>query len=203
MHYEVEVERNSIRSGRLTVQGIMTILRDQDTPRGDFIFYADRLSTLVVEKALSFIPYQGKSVRTPVGIEYEGMETIEKVRPASFALREAPLHLNVQQHLSSPAQQFDPAEGACGADGQEVVGISILRSGGPFSHGLRRVIRDVPIGSMLIQSDPRTGEPLLLRTDLPPSIKSQESSGRVRVLLLDSQMGTGAAASMSRCYHWS
>jgi uridine kinase len=48
---------------------------------------------------------------------------------------------------------------------------------------------------MLIQSDPRTGEPLLLSTDLPHSIKSQESSGNVRVLLLDSQMGTGAAAS--------
>jgi uridine kinase len=58
----------------------MTILRDQNTSRGDFIFYADRLSTLVVEKALSFIPYQAKTVRTPVGIDYTGMETIEKVR---------------------------------------------------------------------------------------------------------------------------
>jgi uridine kinase len=75
--------------------------------------------------------------------------------------------------------------------------VSILRSGGPFSHGLRRVIRDVPIGAMLIQSDPRTGEPLLLRTDLPPSVRSVETSKNVRVLLLDSQMGTGAAASES------
>ena len=99
----MEVERNSIRAGRLTVQGIMTILRDQDTPRGDFIFYADRLSTLVVEKALSFIPYQGKSVRTPVGIEYEGMETIEKVRPTSLALRQASLRLYPNRPLSPQA----------------------------------------------------------------------------------------------------
>jgi uridine kinase len=41
---------------------------------------------------------------------------------------------------------------------------------------------------MLIQSDPKTGEPLLLSSDLPPSIKSQDSSGGVRVLLLDSQV---------------
>ena len=71
---------------------------------------------------------------------------------------------------------------------KEVVGISILRSGGPFSHGLRRVLRDVPIGAMLIQSDPKTGEPLLLSSDLPQSVKSGQSCENVRVLLLDSQV---------------
>ncbi len=71
---------------------------------------------------------------------------------------------------------------------QVLVGISILRSGGPFSQGLRRVIRDVPIGAMLIQSDPKTGEPLLLSSSLPECIKSSELSGNVRVLLLDSQV---------------
>jgi hypothetical protein len=29
----------------------------------------------------------------------------------------------------------------------------------PFSHGLRRVIRDVPLGSLLIQSDPARASP--------------------------------------------
>ena len=71
---------------------------------------------------------------------------------------------------------------------QPLVGISILRSGGPFSHGLRRVIRDVQIGAMLIQSDPKTGEPLLLSSDLPQCIKQSKTSGSVRVLLLDSQV---------------
>ncbi|CAD6574002.1 MAG: Uridine kinase [Tremellales sp. Tagirdzhanova-0007] len=136
--------------------GIMTILRDQNTERGDFIFYADRLSTLVVEKALELIPYRDKTVKAPTGASFQGFEKTA----------------------------------------EELVGISILRSGGPFSHGLRRVIRDVPIGAMLIQSDPKTGEPLLLSSDLPQSIKSGQSEN-VRVLLLDSQMGTGAAAMMA------
>nr|XP_018261748.1 uridine kinase [Kwoniella dejecticola CBS 10117]OBR83906.1 uridine kinase [Kwoniella dejecticola CBS 10117] len=136
--------------------GIMTILRDKTTDRGEFIFHADRLSTIVVERALSLIPCQPKTVKTPLGIDYEGL-----------------------------------------ARDDRLVGISILRSGGPFSHGLRRVIRDVPIGAMLIQSDPRTGEPLLLKSDLPSSIKSRDTSGEVKVLLLDSQMGTGAAAMMA------
>lgn len=60
-------------------QGIMTILRDETTERGDFIFYADRLSTLIVEKGLSLIPYQDKSVKTPVGLTYDGVEAKEKV----------------------------------------------------------------------------------------------------------------------------
>ncbi|WRT68654.1 uridine kinase [Kwoniella shivajii] len=136
--------------------GIMTILRDQSTDRGEFIFHADRLSTIVVEKALTLIPCETKTVRTPLGIDYEGSATDDRL-----------------------------------------VGISILRSGGPFSHGLRRVIRDVPIGAMLIQSDPKTGEPLLLKTDLPSSVKTRETSGEVKILLLDSQMGTGAAALMA------
>lgn len=72
--------------------------------------------------------------------------------------------------------------------------MTILRSGGPFSHGLRRVIRDVPLGSMLIQSDPKTGEPLLLSTSLPDSLHSQADAKTKQVFLLDSQMGTGAAA---------
>lgn len=63
---------------------------------------------------------------------------------------------------------------------------------------------------MLIQSDPKTGEPLLLSSTLPECVKSAATSKDVRVLLLDSQvrwhircahavadaqMGTGAAAS--------
>jgi uridine kinase len=54
-------------------QGIMTILRDRETERGDFIFYADRLSTLIVEKALTLLPHRPISVRTPVGVSYTGL----------------------------------------------------------------------------------------------------------------------------------
>jgi uracil phosphoribosyltransferase len=51
----------------------MTILRDQSTERGDFIFYADRLSTLIVEKALTILPQQSRTVHTPVGCPYDGV----------------------------------------------------------------------------------------------------------------------------------
>lgn len=46
---------------------------------------------------------------------------------------------------------------------------------------------------MLIQSDPRTGEPLLLNSTLPDCIKSGEQSKNVRVLLLDSQVSSACA----------
>jgi uracil phosphoribosyltransferase len=51
----------------------MTILRDRETKRGDFIFFADRLSTLIVEKALTLLPHQRKSVQTPLGLPFEGL----------------------------------------------------------------------------------------------------------------------------------
>jgi uridine kinase len=52
----------------------------------------------------------------------------------------------------------------------------------------------VPLGALLIQSDPHTGEPLLLNMSLPQSLHSGHTAKNAQVLLLDSQMGTGAAA---------
>ena len=74
------------------------------------------------------------------------------------------------------------------------MGVTILRSGGPFSHGLRRVVRDVPLGAMLIQSDPKTGEPILMSLDLPHCVKDQTRSRGVRALLLDSQVSSSRIA---------
>ncbi|ODN85473.1 uridine kinase [Cryptococcus wingfieldii CBS 7118] len=136
--------------------GIMTILRDRTTSREEFIFHIDRLSTIIVEKALALIPCTPKTIKTPQQNVYPGV-----------------------------------------AQTKNLVGISILRSGLPFSQGLRRVVRDIPIGGILIQSDPKTGEPLLLKSDLPHCVKSKETSGDVKCLLLDSLMGTGAAAVMA------
>ncbi|BEJ15613.1 hypothetical protein CspHIS471_0502180 [Cutaneotrichosporon sp. HIS471] len=137
--------------------GIMTILRNANTKRGEFVFYADRLSTLIVEAALADLLRQPKDIRTANGVSFHGVD----------------------------------------GDDSSIVGVSILRSGGPFANGLRRVIRDVPLGSMLIQSEPKSGEPLLLNLKLPLSLHSREKAGSMQVLLLDSQMGTGAAALMA------
>ncbi len=58
------------------------------------------------------------------------------------------------------------------------------------------MIRDVQLGSLLIQSDPRTGEPLLFHCSFPDCIKDPSRSSDAIVFLLDSQVGTGAAALM-------
>lgn len=77
-------------------------------------------------------------------------------------------------------------------------GVSILRSGASLEKGLRRVVRDVPVGSVLIQSDAKTGEPLLYQVALPEVLTTSfESAAKSTVLLLDSQIGTGAAALMA------
>jgi uracil phosphoribosyltransferase len=69
-----------------------------------------------------------------------------------------------------------------------VCGVSILRSGGPLERGMQRVIRDVAIGSLLIQSDAKTGEPLLLHVLLPIRIRHRHLAKDTWVFLLDAQV---------------
>ncbi|KXN84721.1 Uridine-cytidine kinase-like 1 [Leucoagaricus sp. SymC.cos] len=122
------------------LKGILTILRDKSCSRQDFIFFVDRLSTLLVEHALAHLPYLPRS---------------------------------------------------------HICGVCIQRSGGALERGFRRVIRDVPIGSLLIQSDAATGEPMCLQVMLPIYIRYRHMAENTWVFLLDAQIGTGAAAFMS------
>jgi uracil phosphoribosyltransferase len=46
-----------------------TIIRDARTPKNDFVFFADRLSRLVVEAGLGHLPFRDKSVITPTGVQ--------------------------------------------------------------------------------------------------------------------------------------
>ncbi|GJJ08316.1 hypothetical protein Clacol_002527 [Clathrus columnatus] len=139
------------------LEGIYTILRDKNTTRGDFIFYADRLSTYLAEMAMELLPFKPKSVETPVGAISHGKE------------------------LDAPF----------------ICGISVLRSGGSLERGLRRVLRDVAIGSLLIQTEPKSGEPLLLHAMLPNCVKFRHIAETSWVFLLDAQIGTAAAAMMA------
>ncbi|KAI0635823.1 armadillo/beta-catenin/plakoglobin [Trametes polyzona] len=139
------------------LQGIYTILRDSTTSREDFIFFTDRLSTYLSEKAMEFLPFKARKVITPVDVPYSGKQ------------------LSVEH----------------------VCGVSILRSGGPLEQGLRRVIQDIRMGSLLIQSEVHTGEPLLLHAMLPVCIRQRELAKNSFVFLLDAQIGTGAAAFMA------
>ncbi|TFK75223.1 armadillo/beta-catenin/plakoglobin [Pluteus cervinus] len=139
------------------VQGILTILRSKDTSRQDFIFFADRLSTILVECALQHLSYIPNTVVTPVGAKYTGKKL----------------------------------------DSDSVCGVSILRSGGVLERGFRRSINNVPIGSVLVQSDVSTGEPLLLHAMLPAAVRFRHLAEHAWVFVLDSQIGTGAAAFMA------
>ncbi|SCV70464.1 BQ2448_1858 [Microbotryum intermedium] len=126
----------------------------------NFLFYATRLSTLVIERSLSLLPYRSNVITTRTSVPHTGQE------------------LDI--------------------DAGHLVGVSILRSGASLEKGLRRVVREIPVGSMLIQSDDQSGEPLLYSIRLPQALtRSKASANKTWVLLLDSQIGTGAAALMA------
>ncbi|CAH1762701.1 69_t:CDS:10, partial [Entrophospora sp. SA101] len=127
-----------------------TIIRNQETQRDDFIFYSERLATLLVERGLSEFCFKEHKVITPLNIPYVG-----KIWE------------------------------------QKLCGVSILRAGGTMETGLRRVVKDSLIGKILIQSDPKTGEPSLHFVKLPNKINE------CSVLLMDAQIATGAAALMA------
>nr|CAG4648080.1 EOG090X09VM [Moina brachiata] len=52
---------------------LQTIIRDKNTSRNDFKFYADRLIRLVIEESLNQLPYTPCTVVTPIGSPYEGL----------------------------------------------------------------------------------------------------------------------------------
>jgi len=139
------------------LQGIYTILRDQTTSKADFIFFADRLSTLLMEKAMVFLPFCPKTVETPVRAKAVGKSL----------------------------------------DTTNICGVTILRSGGPLEQGLRRVIGDIRVGSLLVQTDLKTGEPLLLHVMLPNCIRQRHRAKDAYVFVLDAQVGTAATAFMA------
>jgi uracil phosphoribosyltransferase len=67
-----------------------TIIRDARTSKNDFVFFADRLSRLVVEAGLGHLPFRDKSVITPTGAQ-----------PASACLRaRAGATVSLQQPLA-------------------------------------------------------------------------------------------------------
>eukprot|EP01025_Chloroclados_australasicus_P035967 TRINITY_DN3659_c0_g1_i2.p1 TRINITY_DN3659_c0_g1~~TRINITY_DN3659_c0_g1_i2.p1 ORF type:complete len:478 (-),score=58.15 TRINITY_DN3659_c0_g1_i2:432-1865(-) len=56
------------------IRGMHTIIRNQDTNKNDFIFYADRLIRLVVEAGLGHLPFEIDNVVTPTGQTYVGVQ---------------------------------------------------------------------------------------------------------------------------------
>ncbi|EGS20961.1 uracil phosphoribosyltransferase-like protein [Thermochaetoides thermophila DSM 1495] len=52
---------------------LLSIIRNKDTNRGDFIFYANRIIRLLVEEGLNHLPTVEHTVTTPVGRTYDGL----------------------------------------------------------------------------------------------------------------------------------
>ena len=61
------------------VVGMATIIQDRDTSREDFIFYFDRLSTLLVESAMNNMRFTDATVTTPLGLPYHGLHHVGEV----------------------------------------------------------------------------------------------------------------------------
>ena len=50
------------------------MIRDENTKRGDFIFYSNRINRLLVEEALNHLPVLPHSITTAVGKPYAGVK---------------------------------------------------------------------------------------------------------------------------------
>lgn len=74
MHEKVTVleQTNELRS-------LMTILRDRQTKRSDWIFSSERVIRLLIEEALNHLPFTEKTVTTPTGHEYKGVDNHSKI----------------------------------------------------------------------------------------------------------------------------
>ncbi|CAG5112187.1 Oidioi.mRNA.OKI2018_I69.chr2.g6430.t1.cds [Oikopleura dioica] len=118
---------------------IQTLLRNEETTRDDFIFYAERLMRLTFEYALNFLPHR------EVEITLEPRDSTEKIpyQGKRFAERLRKL-----------------TKGLCG--------ISILRAGETMEKALMKVTKDIRIGKILIQND-EFGSPCLHYCRVPQS----------------------------------
>lgn len=54
------------------IKGLHTFIRNASTPRDEFIFYSKRLIRLVLEYALSLLPFKDVEVETPQNVPYKG-----------------------------------------------------------------------------------------------------------------------------------
>jgi uridine kinase len=63
----------------MQIRGMHTIIRDESTKANGFVFYADRINRLVVEAGLGLLPFNEKTVTTPTGHAYVGVDFARKL----------------------------------------------------------------------------------------------------------------------------
>ncbi|MCK0745390.1 uracil phosphoribosyltransferase [Chromohalobacter nigrandesensis] len=57
-----------------SLKAIHSVIRHRDTSHSLFVFQANRLIRLILEKCFELLPYQPYEVRTPIGELYEGQQ---------------------------------------------------------------------------------------------------------------------------------
>ncbi|GAB7347970.1 hypothetical protein MBLNU459_g5473t1 [Dothideomycetes sp. NU459] len=58
---------------------LLTMIRDSNTNRADFIFYSNRIIRLLVEEGLNHLPVVQHQITTPVGRQYDGVKFEGKI----------------------------------------------------------------------------------------------------------------------------
>lgn len=58
---------------------ILSMIRDKDTKRADFIFYSNRIIRLLVEEGLNHLPTVEHTITSPVGRTYQGLKFEGKI----------------------------------------------------------------------------------------------------------------------------
>ncbi|KAK5082907.1 Uracil phosphoribosyltransferase, synthesizes UMP from uracil [Lithohypha guttulata] len=58
---------------------LLTMIRDENTQRADFIFYSNRIIRLLVEEGLNHLPVVPHTVTSPVGKDYTGVRFEGKI----------------------------------------------------------------------------------------------------------------------------
>lgn len=66
-------EQVTILNPTKELKALLTIIRDRETPRSEWVFYAERIIRLLVEEGLNYLPFTPKTVITPTGHTYEGV----------------------------------------------------------------------------------------------------------------------------------
>jgi uracil phosphoribosyltransferase len=68
----------------LELKHLYTIIRNRETSRSDFIFFSDRIIRLLIEEALTLVPFERRSVITPTAETYEGLTFSKKIAGVSI-----------------------------------------------------------------------------------------------------------------------
>lgn len=61
------------------LKGIYTILINKDTPRDDFVFYFDRVATILINKALELNSFKDITIETPLNVKFDTVAPSETV----------------------------------------------------------------------------------------------------------------------------